>query len=192
MSSAALPLLVMLVLAPGLAMAEKKLGQFIDEAEPAAPASISEGKMWQEGRVELPPWPLDSDLVAFELDTPSPSRFRYFLDGRHLQIGPDGVVRYTLVAESPSGTRNITYEGLRCMPQGVYRVYAYGSEKAFKPVETGEWQAITAASGDRLHRELHGHFLCGPRTFEPRPLKDIIRALQGGVRTRENAGFLPD
>lgn len=192
MPALALPLLFMLVLVPTLALADQKLGQFIDEAEPAAPASIREGQAWKEGRVDLPPLPQDSDLVEFRLDRPTPSRFRYFLDGQHLKVGPDGVVRYTLVAESPSGTRNLTYEGLRCTAKGFYRIYGYGAERAFKPVEGGDWQEITAATGDKLHQELHGHFLCGPRTFEPRPVRDMIRALQGGMRVRENAGFLPD
>jgi hypothetical protein len=150
-------------------------------------------KPWEEGKTALPPWPKDGDLVEFNLDTASPSRFRYFIDGKHLSIGSDEeVVRYTLVAESPSGTRNVTFEGLRCKAQGVFRTYAYGSNDRFILVEGADWQAITSQSGDRLHRELHGHFLCAPRTFEPRPIPDMIRALQGKVRGRENTGFLPD
>ncbi len=191
MPFAAVTLMLTLVLASSLALAAKPR-QFIDEAEPATPASISDPKPWEEGRIDLPPWPKDGDLVEFELDRASPSRFRYFIDGSHLSIGIDGVVRYTLVAESPSGTRNVTFEGLRCKAQGVFRTYAYGSNDRFIPVEGADWQAVTSQSGDRLHRELHGHFLCGPRTFEPRPIPDMIRALKGKVRGRENAGFLPD
>jgi hypothetical protein len=102
MPSAAVPLMLTLVLASSLALAAKPR-QFIDEAEPAAPASIVDPKPWEEGKAELPPWPKDGDLVEFKLDSASPSRFRYFIDGQHLSIGRDGVVRYTLVAESPSG-----------------------------------------------------------------------------------------
>ena len=187
----AVALILTLALASSLALAAKPR-QFIDEAEPAAPVSIGDPKLWEEGKTELPPWPKDGDLVEFELDTASPSRFRYFIDGQHLTIGSDDVVRYTLVAESPTGARNVTFEGLRCKAQGVFRTYAYGSDSSFKPVEGADWQAIIAKSGDHLHRELHGHFLCGPRTFEPRPIPDMLRALKGKVRGRENAGFLPD
>ncbi len=191
MAIPAVAFILTLALAPSLVEAAKpKL--FIDEAEPAAPASISDGKPWEEGKMELPPWPKDSDLVEFQLDTASPSRFRYFIDGQHISIGRDDVVRYTLVAESPTGTRNITFEGLRCKAQGVFRTYAYGSDHSFKPVEGADWQAIIAKSGDQLHRELYGHFLCGQRTFEPRPIPDMIRALQGKIHGRENAGFQPD
>jgi hypothetical protein len=191
MSIPAVALMLTLALTSALALAAKPQ-QFIDEAEPAAPSSIQEGKLWEEGKSTLPPWPKDSDLVEFQLDTGSPSRFRYFIDGQHLNIGRDEVVRYTLVAESPTGARNVTFEGLRCKAQGVFRTYAYGSGKAFIPVEAGEWETITAKYGDKLHRELHDHLLCGPHTFEPRPIKDMIRALKGEIHGRENAGFQPD
>ncbi|MBP6808482.1 MAG: hypothetical protein KAX51_11025, partial [Chromatiaceae bacterium] len=97
----AVVLILTLSLASSLALAAKPR-QFIDEAEPAAPASIGDPKPWEEGKADLPLWPKDSDLVEFELDTASPSRFRYFIDGQHLTIGSDDVVRYTLVAESPT------------------------------------------------------------------------------------------
>ena len=188
------PWILMLTLLFPSAMvgAEKKFGTFIDEAEPAGPASLQEGKQWTEGRAELPPWPADSDLVELKVDFRSPGNFRYFIDGRHLRVDADEVVRYTLVAEAPSGTRNVTFEGLRCTAQGTYRQYAYGANGAFIPIEEGDWQPISLQTGDRLHKELHGLFLCVPRAFTPRPVKDMIRAFKGQVQVRENAGFLTD
>ncbi len=185
-------LMLTLLLPSVMVGAEKKFGTFIDEAEPAGPASLQEGKQWAEVRANLPPWPADSDLVELKVDFRSPGNFRYFIDGRHLQVGADEVVRYTLVAEAPSGTRNVTVEGLRCTAQGTYRQYAYGANGAFIPIEEGDWQPISLQTGDRLHKELHGHFLCVPRAFAPRPVKDMIRAFKGQVQVRENAGFLTD
>lgn len=188
------PLVILLsFLLPTAALsAEKKFGQFIDEAEPEIPASIQEGKQWEEGQVALPPWPAEADLVEIDLDSRSAANFRYFIDSRHLKVGGDGVVRYTLVAESPSGARNITFEGLRCTPKGTYRLYAYGSNNTFTPVEGGDWQPISPQTGDRLHKELHGHFLCISRAFTPRPIKDMVRAFKGQIQGRENDGFLSD
>lgn len=192
MSPRQVALMLTLVLAPTLVLAAKPR-LFIDEPESPVPSSIQEGEAWQERQINLPPWPQDGDLVEFRLDDPAaPISFRYFIDGRNLSVGSDGVVRYTLVAQSASGARNVTYEGLRCTAQGVFRVYAYGSAKSFTPIEGEEWQTIIRRPGDELHRELHGFFLCGPRTFEPRPLKDMIRALKGQIRGRENAGFQAD
>jgi len=192
MSLRPIVLILSLLLAPTLVVAAKQR-LFIDEPEPPASSSIQEGEAWQERKIDLPPWPQDGDLVEFRLDDPAaPISFRYFIDGRNLSVGSDGVVRYTLVAQSASGARNVTYEGLRCTAQGVFRVYAYGSANRFTPVDDKEWQIIIRRPGDELHRELHGFFLCGPRTFEPRPVKDMIRALKGQIRGRENAGFQAD
>jgi hypothetical protein len=163
---------------------------FIDEPEPVVPSSVEEREPWAEEAFELPPWPRDSDLIEFELDSPSP--FRYFIDGRNLRIGGDGVVRYTLVAESDGGARNVSFEGLRCTAHGSVQIYAYGAAGEFRPLPATDWRSIRDEPGDMLHKELHGHFLCGPRTFEPRPRKDALRALKGRVGERENAGFLPD
>jgi hypothetical protein len=51
MPSAAVPLMLTLVLASSLALAAKPR-QFIDEAEPAAPASIVDPKPWEEGKTD--------------------------------------------------------------------------------------------------------------------------------------------
>jgi hypothetical protein len=163
---------------------------FIDEQEPIVPSSVQEREPWKEIRGALPPWPRDADLVEFQLDAPSP--FRYYIDGRNLSIGEDQVVRYTLVAESPSGTRNVSFEGLRCTPQGAYQTYAYGVNGSFQPQPETDWLRVTSQPGDAVQNELHKHFLCGPLTFAPRPKKDMIRALQGRIAERENSGFLPD
>ena len=164
---------------------------FVDEAEPDAPDSIKDPDLWKEKRGALPPWPSDSDLVEFELDTASP--FRYFIDQKSLRIGTDKVVRYTLIAESRSGRgRNVSFEGLRCEPQGVFQIYAYGVGDRFEEMPGSEWQSIRAARSDKLHRELHEHFLCIPMAFEPRPEKDMIRAMRGTFRPGENSGFLTE
>ena len=188
MRTPALPILLSLFYLT-TASAEKERA-FIDEPEPPTPRSIQEREEWKEQRAELPPWPRDADLVEFELDAPSP--FRYYIDGKHLRVGGDGVVRYTLVAEARTGTRNLSYEGLRCTPQGTYRIYAYGSNGRFQALQEENWQGVRDRPGDELHQELHGHFLCGPLTFEPRPKKDIIRALKGNIQPRDNRGFLSD
>lgn len=163
---------------------------FIDEPEPITSSRVQEGEPWKEGSTSLPPWPADSDLVEFTLDGQS-SPFRYFIDSKHLAVGADGVVRYTLVVESASGMRNVSFEGLRCTPNGTYKVYAYGSAGSFKHVDQ-DWQPILDRGYDRYHRALHRILLCVPLKFEPRPKKDMIRALEGHVPRRTNAGFLPD
>jgi hypothetical protein len=180
-------LFILLAVQPVLAA---KPRAFIDEPEPPTPKSVQDRDPWKELAGELPPWPEDADLVEFELDQPSP--FRYYIDGKNLTVGRDGVVRYTLVAESASGARNVSVEGLLCTARGQYKTYAYGTNGRFTPAPAGDWLDIKSLPGDDLHLELHQHFLCIPLAFRPRPVKDMIRAMQAPINSRQNSGFLPD
>ena len=186
-----LPILcVLIALSASFAVQAAKERAFVDEPEPPTSSRVEDPEMWSERSSSLPPWPKDSDLVEFRLDNDT-SSFRYFMDANHLAIGEDKVVRYTLVAASPSGARNVSFEGLRCTPKGEYKIYAYGAGDRFQPIAGADWQPVPSR-GDQLHQELHGHFLCVPLKFAPRPKKDMIRALQGPINPRQNTGFMPD
>jgi hypothetical protein len=68
---------------------------------------------WVENKVDtLPPLPQDSNLLPFEVSGNTPLHFA--VDRNSLTVGDDGVVRYTIVVTSPSGARNVNYEGIRC------------------------------------------------------------------------------
>lgn len=162
---------------------------FIHEPEPFTPSSVKPGTPWTEALTRLPPLPADADLIEFRLDGAQDS-FRYFIDGKHLSVGPDEVVRYTLVARSDTGARNLSFEGIRCTPQGQYRVFAYGTGSGFTPVNE-DWREIGPAT-ERYRVELQRHHFCIPRAFKPRPVKDMKRSLQGHIAPRQNSGFLPD
>jgi hypothetical protein len=166
---------------------------FQSDAEPDAPRSAKPGRKWQEGDFSLPAWPADGDLIALKLDGPE-QPFTYFIDERSLQTGADGVVRYTLVTKTASGARNISFEGLRCTPNGRWKTYAYGTDGRFEPAGmAGDWRRIGQAGDDPLHFDLWRHYLCIPRAFKPRPTSQQVRALKSGrVPQVENAGFITD
>lgn len=172
----------------GPALAERP---FLDESGPIPPSSIKEPDYWSEGIADLPPWPKDADLVELRLDGPR-GPLRYYLDGRHLAVGSDQVVRYTLVAESASGARNVSFEGIRCTPKGQHKVYAFGVGGRFEPAPASDWHGLPEANANDYRRQLHGQILCVPLKFEPRPKKDMIRAMKGPIHPRENAGFMTD
>lgn len=168
--------------------AQAEESPFIFGHRPTAPASVTDGTPWTEDtHTRLPTLPADADLIAVQLDG-TPDAFDYFIDGRQLQIGPDQVVRYTLLARSASGARNLSFEGIRCTLKGQYRVYAYGSESGFIPVDE-DWHSIDA-SPERYRVELWQHHLCTPRSITPRPLADIKRSLSGHSVSRHHSGFL--
>jgi hypothetical protein len=154
-----------------------------------APSSIQEGAPRQEGSVTLPPWPRDADLIAFVPDGAQPG-FKYFIDGKHLSIdAPFSAVRYTLVIESPSGARNLSYEGIRCTLKGAYRVYAYGTDGRFVTVAGGDWLPIQRDAINAYREDLRANRFCVPRETRPRPLNDMVRALHGHGSPRDNTGF---
>ncbi len=94
-----------------------------------------------EELVVVPP-PLDrSQLVELELE--ADSAFRYFVDAGSVSVGADRIVRYAMVARSPGGTENVSFEGLRC--PGEYRVYAVGRPGGSWGGRPGAWQPVPSS-----------------------------------------------
>jgi hypothetical protein len=180
----------MLAFLAGPAMSGKWDRPFIDEPEAPMPSSIRDREDWKEKSVTLPPWPKDSDLVEFHVEDSSP-QFRQYIDGRHLSVGSDEVVRYTLVVQSRGGARNVSFEGLRCTPQGTFKIYAYGVDGRFEKTKS-EWESLHGRSHDKIHRDLYRHFLCVRLNFEPRPKKDMIRTMRSAAPREANTGFMFD
>lgn len=108
---------------------------------------------WVENKVDtLPPLPQDSNLLPFEVSGNTPLQFA--IDRNSLTVGTDGVVRYTVVVTSPSGARNVNYEGIRCDTY-EWRLYAGLNAdhdgwdttvaNGFSRIENGELNAYHAA-----------------------------------------------
>lgn len=192
-SGIAIVVLCVLVLLPGAgALAQSyRDTPFKPDAEPDAPKSVKEGRKWQEGTFSLPSWPRDGDLIELKLDGPE-QPLTHYIDKRSLATGRDGVVRYTLVSESRSGARNVTYEGIRCTPKGRWRTHAYGVDGRFERTDQDEpWHTIPVTGNDPLHYDLWRHYLCVSRALKPRSTRDQIRMLTNGrVPAVDNTGFI--
>ncbi|MDW8337423.1 MAG: CNP1-like family protein [Tepidimonas sp.] len=139
---------------------------------------------WREA--EPPPPPATLRLSGLVPLRPSVhSQLRFGLDPDSLALGPDGVIRYVIVAQSDDGALNAWYEGLRCATAQV-KTYAH-----WNPGPPGQWQLHPQASW----RNLGGEFasrpalalarggLCDGATPNGRPA-DMLRALRQG-RTSE-------
>jgi hypothetical protein len=108
---------------------------------------------WTENKVDtLPPLPKDSDLLPFVVSQNTPLTFA--VDKNSISVGDDGVVRYTVVATSTSGARNVNYEGIRCDTYEWRRYASFddagtgwdrGSAFEFRRIENGELNAYQAA-----------------------------------------------
>jgi hypothetical protein len=117
-----------------------------------------------------PAYPSDANLLEFRVD--DPDRFRYFVDRTSISVEKDGTVRYVLVARSPEGVQNVTYEALRCA-SGENRVYAVGRGDRTWLAAAGGWRSISAPRHLTLYRE----YLC-PQGKPVRTPADAVRALQ--------------
>jgi hypothetical protein len=87
---------------------------------------------WQEAEAPPPPAWHKEGLIAIEM--PIRTSLNFGVDPTTLTIGPDGVVRYVMVAYSPTGSVNAMYEGLHC-DTGEVKTYARSSE-------SGHWNKV--------------------------------------------------
>lgn len=129
-----------------------------------------EERGWTEGRIQLPAYPKGDDLVEFYVS--AATEFKFFVDRASLSVSPDGVVRYVLLARSPSGVENVTYEGIRCKT-GVYRIYAYGRAGGNWAPRASDWRPIEQQSAQRWRHALWREYFCPQKV----PIYDVAEGL---------------
>lgn len=113
--------------------------------------------LWSEENVVLPAFPSTSGLLEFDV---SPGHdFKFYVDPATLSVGEDRVVRYALIARSPSGVENVRFEGLRCAT-GEYRIYAVGRPDGRWSVRTSGWRPYERATTRSWHDALSRHYFC--------------------------------
>ncbi len=90
----------------------------------------------------MPPVPVFNKDRLIGLEMPRYVTLRFGIDPLTLSIGPDGVVRYVVVAINSAGTLNAMYEGIRC-PSWEVKTYArYSASGQWSTVSTPEWRAM--------------------------------------------------
>jgi CNP1-like family protein len=133
-----------------------------------------------EDRPALPPYPKKNDLV--EIYVSATADFKYLVDASSLNVAPkQREVRYVLVARSPSGVENVSYEVIRCPDQ--YRVLAVGQRDGRWGGQPGDWREITKGTSLSWQYALSRNYFC--------PHRDPIRSKDEGVYALEH-GVHPD
>ena len=111
-----------------------------------------------EQALKLPAPPKDSDLIEFYAGPRATNHF--FVDGKSLSVGPDGVVRYTLVIKTSGGATNVNYEGIRCADQ-QFKIYATGcADGTWAVNRIGDWRPIENKLVNDHHAALNRDFFC--------------------------------
>ena len=94
---------------------------------------------WKELDTPLPPTLRTTGLVPVEVPGTS---MRFGIDPATVSVGTDAIVRYVIVATSPSGTVNAMYEGIRCDKAEV-KVYArHNPDTGWAAAGSAEWQPL--------------------------------------------------
>ena len=131
---------------------------------------------WKESDVKLPAFPRDEGLVQFHVS--GATSFKFFIDPASVLPGPDGVVRYTLVARSPRGVSNVSYEGIRCATSS-WKMYALGNDGRWSARES-EWRDIEPRSVQRWHLELRHRYFCPGRVAIHTAAEGVDALRRGG------------
>ncbi|MDR1888207.1 MAG: CNP1-like family protein [Zoogloeaceae bacterium] len=135
----------------------------------------SEKKEWTEGEVTLPPYPEAQHLYSFYVSPTARSRF--FVDTQNISIDRDGVVRYTLMIVSPSGVKNVSFEGMRCETREK-RTYALGRPNGeWSKARGSQWTRIRNETTNRHHAALFLDFFC-PDGIIAKKVETVRKAIQ--------------
>lgn len=127
------------------------------------------------GAVALPAFPRPAGLLPVPLDLPD-FHFKLSIDPASLSV-ENGVVRYTVVLTSPSGARNVFYEGVNCIT-GRYTRYAYGaSDGRFARFPDIRWKRIFDIGDGRYRYQFYNFFLCSP-TAGALPRHQILQRIR--------------
>lgn len=114
---------------------------------------LDEERNWREIEVALPPFPRRENRLPFSVG--ATGEFRFFVDRASISVGADGAVRYTLIAVSPLGVENISFEGARCKTR-EHKTYATGRADGSWSQREGAWRPGTQS----WQRTLRAEYFC--------------------------------
>jgi len=150
-----------------------------DEAEGTAYLDPFGDKDFKEVETKLPPPPSDYNLIPFEVSTTG--QLTFAVDSKSVVVGEDGAVRYAVVITSPTGARNVRYEGVRCdvFERKLFATLPPGSKDWVRNRTDDRigWQRMNTSVRNSYAATLAADYLCEGRT-PVRKADDIVRALR--------------
>jgi len=136
-----------------------------------------------EAQVQIPPFPKPEDYLPFQVNEISP--FSFYVDAKSVSISADREVRYTLIAKSPEGALNISFEGMRCVEQ-EFRIYALGrSDHTWAKPRKSRWEPIRRVVRNSERAVLYEDFFC-PIDHNLAGSEEVVRALRSGRKLQGN------
>jgi hypothetical protein len=130
---------------------------------------------WKE--TEVPPPPAFRTDRLIRLEMPRYLATQFGVDPQTLQVTPDGLVRYVIVARAPGGTSHAMYEGLRCQTGEVKTYARYGSNASWSLVRDPQWRALSSNQASAHSLALARQGACDGRAAAAANAATIIRNL---------------
>ena len=161
--------LALAVSVPAWAQGEDDLSTLLAPAHPAPAAPLI-----------MPAPPRASDLVPVPL--PGHSGMRFFVDEASIRRAEVSHLRYTLVARSPAGVDNVSYEEIDCLNEN-WRINALWNDSArrWDRVSAPSWIGVDVGGGGNLHAVLDTQYFCRDGGVDG-TVPDVIRRLRLGLR----------
>lgn len=132
-------------------------------------------KPWREIETRLPAKPLAENLEPLEVS--AATVYQFHIDRASISVGSDGVVRYTLIGTSPSGVKNISYEGIRC-DTAEKKLYAFGRpDGTWSRSKRNQWDRIRDEPRNRQHVALRTA-ICGDSRVPAKDAAAVIYRLR--------------
>jgi hypothetical protein len=163
---------LLLSLAAGRASAQDANGLL----EPSKPQATT-------APVEFPKAPQDATLQ--KVPVTGGSTLNFFVDLSSISRAGNALVRYTLVARSPQGPSNISYEGLDCKQDSwhIYGIWSASTQR-WIPNTSTDWRLVNAGGFTRIHAVLDSDYLCREQ-LAAGSVADIVARLKQGLRTSQ-------
>ena len=93
----------------------------------------------------------------------APAGHQFFIDAASVNIGSDGVVRYTLMMKTAGGAVNVSFEGIRCETR-EQKYYAFGQAGGgWTRARDPAWRPILVRQHTRHLSLLHSDYFCEGR-----------------------------
>jgi hypothetical protein len=132
---------------------------------------------WAELLQQLPAYPADENLISLDVGSATPHRF--FIDGKSVSVGGDGVVRYTLLIKTAGGASNVSFEGIRCESR-EQKYYAIGrSDRTWARARNPQWRYIEFQEVNAQHITLYREYLCRGKIMVE-SAEEVVQALRRG------------
>lgn len=135
---------------------------------------------WVEESIAPPAYPKDEDLIPVEM---AASSNRFFVDAKSLNLGADGVMRYTMLIRSSGGALNVTFEGIRCGTREK-KLFALGrKDGTWGAARSSKWTAVTESGTRTYQTVLMKDFFC-PREASVKTTEEAVSALRAGFHPK--------